>query len=120
MWSKLILPATNFLINYRYGSGANALMFGNNGNTTMTTDILDEEYLYQYGYPFASSKGIKKYQLITLENTTNNIPISSQNNFIKPPATKLVKRYQDKTFLGYKREDGGIGTRNYIVIIPKG
>ena len=81
-------------------------------------DITKDEYLYQYGYPFAKSLGIKKDELINLENTLSEIPESIHQDFIKPPLTPYIKKYQDKTFLGYKRENGQVGTRNYIAIIP--
>lgn len=88
------------------------------GDRFALNDIPKDHYLYQYGYPFAKSLGIKKYELITLNNTTNDIPTSSGNTFVEPPLTKLIKKYQEKTFLGYKRKDGKVGTRNYIAVIP--
>jgi len=88
------------------------------GDRFALEDVPKNQYLYQYGYPFAKSLGIKQDDLISLENTTNEIPKVNQNNFIEPKLTDLVKKYQDKTFLGYKRKNGKVGTRNYIAIIP--
>ena len=88
------------------------------GDRFALKDIKEGEYLYQYGYPFAASLGIKKFDLISLDNTTNDIPKSSEQEFVAPPLTKLIKKYQDMTFAGYKRKNGAVGTRNYIAVIP--
>ncbi|MBT3175224.1 MAG: hypothetical protein HN336_10290 [Lentimicrobiaceae bacterium] len=88
------------------------------GDRFALEDVPENQYLYQYGYPFAKSLGIKQDELISLKNTTNDIPKFNRNDFVEPQLTNLVKKYQDKTFLGYKRKDGKVGTRNYIAIIP--
>lgn len=88
------------------------------GDRFAIKEILDGEYLYQYGYAFAQSRGIEKYELISLENTINEIPSSQSKEFIKPNETQILKKYQDRTFWGYIRENGQVGTRNYIAIIP--
>lgn len=88
------------------------------GDRFAIKDIAKDEYLYQYGYPFAKSLGIKKEELITVENTINEIPQSANKDFEEPPLTRYLKKYLDKTFLGYKRNNGQVGTRNYIAIIP--
>ena len=59
------------------------------------------QYLYQYGYPFAKSLGIKQDDLISLENTTNEIPKVNQNNFIEPKLTDLVKNYGAKGLIHF-------------------
>ena len=88
------------------------------GDRVAISDILNGEYLYQYGYPFAKSKGINKGELISLKNTSNDIPLSKNEIFQEADVTQLIAKYQEKTFLGYKRADGKVGTRNYITIIP--
>ena len=88
------------------------------GDRFALKDIAKGEYLYQYGYPFAKSLGINQYELIDLENTTNDIPKSSKQEFVVPPSTLIVEKYKEMTFMGYKRDDGTVGTRNYIAIIP--
>lgn len=88
------------------------------GDRFALCDIPAKEYLYQYGYPFAKSLGIKQYELISLKNTTNDIPVPSQKAFVEPPVTQLLERYKMMNFFGYKRKGGGVGTRNYIAVIP--
>jgi altronate hydrolase len=88
------------------------------GDRFAINDIRQGDYLYQYGYPFAKSLGIKKGELISLKNTSNDIPSSKNKTFVEPDITQMIEKYQNKTFLGYKRENGAVGTRNYIAIIP--
>lgn len=88
------------------------------GDRFALKDIPKGEYLFQYGYPFAKSLGIVKGDLITLENTENEIPHSIDKAFVTPPVTKLIEKYKNKTFFGYKRANNQVGTRNYIAVIP--
>jgi altronate hydrolase len=88
------------------------------GDRFAIQDIPNGEYLYQYGYPFAKSLGIKENELISLDNTTNDIPSSTNKAFVEPELTQLVSKYKERTFKGYVRENGNVGTRNYIAVIP--
>jgi altronate dehydratase len=80
--------------------------------------IPNGEYIYQFGYAFAQSKGITAGEIISTENTFNKIPISSDQKIKPANATILQEIYQGKTFNGFLRNDGRVGTRNYIAIIP--
>lgn len=105
-----------------------AVMFNNNrvnisalikkGQRFALADIKNKEYLRQYGYPFAQSRGIFRGELIQVSNIRNIIPKESLKAYKMPPQIKLKKEYLDKVFLGIKRKDGKAGTRNYYLIIP--
>jgi altronate hydrolase len=73
----------------------------------------------QYGYPFGTSKGIAAGWRVDESNVINpdypdlrSIPITPQPEF------KLSAKYAQKTFQGYRRQDGAVGTRNYYIVLP--
>ncbi|OGS44942.1 MAG: hypothetical protein A2539_04505 [Elusimicrobia bacterium RIFOXYD2_FULL_34_15] len=82
-------------------------------------DIKKNELVKQYGYPFGISKGIKKGQLISADNVKEYFV--NYNKVIKP---SQINKYQhkknilNKTFKGYVRSNGQVGTRNYYLIVP--
>jgi len=88
------------------------------GHRFTLTDIKKGEFISQYGYPFAKSKGILRGDLISISNIINEIPETDLKSYKKPPKTKLIQRYLEKSFLGYVRKDGNVGTRNYYLVIP--
>lgn len=90
----------------------------NRGQRFAIVDIKVDDFVKQYGYPFAKSKGILEGQLISSSNTENVIPKVDVDDYTEPPRTKFIKKYLDKTFLGYKRKNGTIGTRNYYLVMP--
>lgn len=81
-------------------------------------DIRKGEFVKQYGYPFAQSKGILKGELISCSNIKNILPWTGLKKYKKPPQAKLKQDYLNKIFLGFSRKDGKAGTRNYYLIIP--
>lgn len=88
------------------------------GHRFALTDIKKGEFIRQYGYPFAKSKGILRGDLISISNSANEIPEAGTKAYKKPHRPKLQKRYLEKSFLGYVRKDGNVGTRNYYLVIP--
>jgi len=89
------------------------------GHRFALSDIKKGGKVKQYAYPFGISNGISIGSRIDRNNVRE----------IKIDYKKLLKSYvvpqirvslskTDKTFLGYKRKNGEVGTRNYYVIIP--
>lgn len=76
------------------------------------------ELLRQFGYPIALSRGISQGELLTADNSEASIPAPVLSDFVAPPATRLVKALQERTFMGYRREGNRFGTRNYYLVIP--
>lgn len=89
-------------------------------------NIRKGELVNQYGFPFGISKGIKQGQIINKNNvdiyrsddyetmvseTFKNKRALSEKAFA---GNKAVK----KTFMGYVRENGHVGTRNFYLIVP--
>lgn len=80
--------------------------------------IPERAYLFQYGYPFARSKGILSGELVTTENTLNEIPPIPElaPRIVSAPCVDEIT--SQRTFLGYRRGNGQCGTRNYYIVIP--
>lgn len=84
------------------------------------SDIPAGETIYMYGIKVGTAvKAIKKGTAITTENTVNATTEIYKNNVRNfrwtPPATEAFK---DKSFMGYHRPDGQVGTANYWLVIP--
>lgn len=88
------------------------------GQRFALSDIKKGEFLKQYGYSFAQSKGISQGDLISPANIKNVLPKINLGKFKPPPITKIKKEYSRRTFLGFRREDGKVGTRNYYLVVP--
>lgn len=88
------------------------------GERFALVDIKKGEFVRQYGYPFGQSKGISKGELISVSNIKNVLPEINLKNFNEPPKTKFKEKYVNKRFLGYRRKNGRVGTRNYYLVVP--
>ncbi len=76
------------------------------------------KYVVQYGYPFGISAGIEAGDLISSENI-DDIKIDLDSEIVcDSPKIRYLTEYVNKTFQGYKRENGRVGTRNYFLIVP--
>jgi hypothetical protein len=82
------------------------------------SEIPERSYLFQYGYPIARSKGILPGELVTTENTQNEIPPFAEPGRLILPAHRIDEKNAQRTFWGYRRGNGRCGTRNYYVVVP--
>jgi altronate dehydratase len=76
-------------------------------------------FVLQYGQPIGTSKGIGEGDPISHANMSNEVPVvrdlpASLNN----PAPDYVPPAQRATFRGFLRENGRVGTRNFVLIVP--
>ena len=73
--------------------------------------------VFQYGYPFGFSRGIKAGALIDAKSVSDYRP-----PLRRTPRSRGVKRIKraaaTKCFEGYYRREGKVGTRNYYLIVP--
>ncbi len=88
------------------------------GHRFALRDIPAGEFITQFGYPFAQSKGIAQGGVLTVRNTLPNIPESCPAAFSPPPVTLPKSEYAAMTFQGYRRPNGKVGTRNYYLVVP--
>ncbi|MCX7827295.1 MAG: altronate dehydratase, partial [Verrucomicrobiae bacterium] len=78
------------------------------------------EWARQYGQPFGLSRGIGAGEPITPQNLESKVPA--------PDAGRVpVGRYADlarlritptPTFQGFRRADGSVGSRNWVLVVP--
>lgn len=92
------------------------------GHRFALTDIKKGATVKQYGCPFGISNGIKKGEIINKHNVHNYV-INYETAIEKIAKNKISKKLlteksSKKTFLGYERPDGRIGTRNFYLVVP--
>src|SRR6185369_14196436 len=89
------------------------------GHRFATRDIPEGDFVLQFGQPIGTSLGIKAGEQITHGNMTNDVPIVRDlPESLHTPAPDYLPVDERATFMGYKRPDGRVGTRNYLLIVP--
>jgi altronate hydrolase len=89
------------------------------GHRFATTDIAAGDFVRQYGQPIGTSLGIEKGEWITHDNMSNDVPIVRDlPEDIHNAAPDYFTPEQTGSFMGFKRNDGRVGTRNFILIVP--
>jgi len=89
------------------------------GHRFATRDIPSGDFVLQFGQPIGTSLGIRQGEQITHDNMSDEIPIVRdlpENLHTAPPDYFPVS--ERATFTGYRRPDGRVGTRNYVLIVP--
>ncbi len=76
------------------------------------------EWVRQYGQPFAISKGLEPGDPVNEDTVESAVPeVSPETIQIEPPVLPAWEGALP-TFMGFKRADGRVGTRNWILIVP--
>ena len=89
------------------------------GHRFATRDVPAGEFVLQYGQPIGTSLGINQGEQITHDNMSDEVPLDRalpEDLHTAPPDYLPVD--ERGTFLGYRRPDGRVGTRNYVLIVP--
>ena len=89
------------------------------GHRFATRDITRGEFVTQFGQPIGTSLGIQCGEQITHANMSNDVPIIRDlpDNLHTPPPDYFPEAERAK-FMGHRRRDGRVGTRNYVLIVP--
>lgn len=77
------------------------------------------KYVVQFGQPIGTSRGIDAGEQITHDNMSDEIPVIRdlpENLHTAPPDYLPVT--ERAKFMGFRRRDGRVGTRNYVLIVP--
>ncbi|HNQ15114.1 MAG TPA: UxaA family hydrolase, partial [Pyrinomonadaceae bacterium] len=89
------------------------------GHRFAIEEIPAGEFVVQYGQPIGTSLGISKGEWVTHDNMTDDVPVvrdlPEDQELPEPdyfPKDRIV------TFEGYRRADGRVGTRNFVLIVP--
>ena len=76
------------------------------------------ESVVQYGHSFGISRGIAAGARISSENMDDIEVAIDEGTWHAPPMTRYTSTCLSRTFLGYRRQDGRVGTRNYYLLVP--
>jgi len=89
------------------------------GHRFATRDIPTGNFVLQFGQPIGTSLGITQGEQITHDNMTDDVPIVRElPQDLHTAAPDYLPVDERGTFLGYRRPDGRVGTRNYVLIVP--
>ena len=89
------------------------------GHRFATREVPAGEFVLQYGQPIGTSLGIRAGEPISHDNMTDEVPIVRDlPENLSNPAPDYVPKAERATFLGYRRPDGRVGTRNHVLIVP--
>lgn len=77
------------------------------------------DFVLQYGQPIGTSLGIAAGEWVTHDNMTNEVPIVRDLPAdLATPSPQYFELSERSTFQGFKRSDGRVGTRNFVLIVP--
>ena len=89
------------------------------GHRFATRGIAAGEFVLQYGQPIGTSLGINEGDQITHENMSNDVPVIRElPEDLSTPPPDYIPTAERATFMGFRRADGRVGTRNYVLIVP--
>ncbi|HEX8186453.1 MAG TPA: UxaA family hydrolase, partial [Blastocatellia bacterium] len=89
------------------------------GHRFATRIIPAGEFVLQYGQPIGTSLGISEGEPISHRNMTNDIPVVRDlPDDLQTPPPDYIPVEQRATFMGFRRADGRVGTRNFVLIVP--
>ena len=89
------------------------------GHRFATRPIPEGEFVLQYGQPIGTSMGIAEGDPITVRNMSNDVPVVRDLPAdLHTPAPEYFAESERATWRGYRRADGRVGTRNFVLIVP--
>lgn len=89
------------------------------GHRFATRDIAPGQFVLQYGQPIGTSLGIKEGDYISHANMSNDVPVVRDLPAdLSTPPPDYIPEHERATFKGFRRADGRVGTRNYVLIVP--
>ena len=89
------------------------------GHRFATRDIPKGDFVLQYGQPIGTSLGIKEGDYISHDNMSNEVPVVRDlPEDLHTPPPDYIPESSRATFMGFRRPDGRVGTRNYVLIVP--
>ena len=89
------------------------------GHRFAVKDIPAGDFVRQYGQPIGTSLGIATGEWVSHENMTDDVPVVRDlpEDIHNPEPDHLAPEEID-TFMGFRRADGRVGTRNFVLIVP--
>lgn len=88
------------------------------GHKVLINDAAEGTNILKYGYPIGHAKeNLKSGQWVNDTNLKTNLSGTLEYSY-NPVDEKLSIPVEDRTFMGYTRKNGEVGTRNEIWIVP--
>jgi altronate hydrolase len=89
------------------------------GHRFATRDIPAGDFVLQYGQPIGTSLGIRGGEYISHANMTNDVPVVRDLPAdLHTPEPDYLPVSERATFRGFRRPDGRVGTRNFVLVVP--
>ncbi len=89
------------------------------GHRFATRAVPAGDFVRQYGQPIGTSLGIEAGEWITHDNMSNDVPVVRDlPEDLHTAAPDYFPLDELQTFTGFRRPDGRVGTRNFILIVP--
>jgi altronate hydrolase len=91
----------------------------NTGNRFAISAIPAGEFVRQYGQPIGTSLGIAEGDLVSHANMSDEIPlVRSLSEDLRTAPPDYFSPDECRSFAGFRRPDGRVGTRNFVLVIP--
>src|SRR3954468_178805 len=85
------------------------------GHRFATREIPAGEFVLQYGQPIGTSLGIAEGDYISHANMSDDVPVVRDlPEDLHTPPPDYLPISERATFMGFRRPDGRVGTRNYV------
>jgi arabinonate dehydratase len=89
------------------------------GHRFATRPIAAGEFVLQFGQPIGTSLGIQEGDKISHANMSDDVPaVRDLPDDLYTPPPRYIPEDKRATFLGLRRQDGRVGTRNFVLIVP--
>ena len=89
------------------------------GHRFATRAVAAGAFVLQYGQPIGTSKGIAAGEPISHANMSNEVPVVRDlPATLHNPPPDYVPAAQRAKFRGFRRDNGRVGTRNWVLIVP--
>jgi altronate hydrolase len=89
------------------------------GHRFAIRDIASGEHVLQFGHPIGTSLGISSGAMVSPDNMSDEVPtVRSLPETLYTPPPDYIPEPDRATFMGFRRHDGRVGTRNYLLIVP--
>ena len=89
------------------------------GHRFATREIPAGEFVLQYGQPIGTSLGIQAGEWITHDNMSDEVPVVRDLPAdLHTPPPDYIPASERATFMGFRRPDGRVGTRNFVLVVP--
>ncbi len=88
------------------------------GHKILTTDVREGDDIIKYGYPIGHARqDLKAGDWVNEDNLKTNLSGTLEYTY-KPVGEELTIAKENRTFKGYRRQNGDVGVRNEIWIVP--